>query len=290
MRSTGEASLLSNENIHQFLAKDVDTYFTDMYMLFQQHIRNYIAHEPGMAKSNEAIEDCAQETFKRAFKALKRRSPEDILKLDHFKGWLIAIAKNVVLSWHDKNRSHFETSLPGTGARLKLYVESIELESSGSSEQRLDIPDGDEQKQPEKALMWKEKLAELREYVYMLPEQYRIAIQLQYFDELKLDQIAILQKKTLSAVKTHVRRGIQMLSDYFMVVQALEEMKEDVLTYILLIPSSCGTVMKLHFLEGMKLPDVAIRCNYAENKVKRLLYHGTNIVATHLRAKDEKGK
>ena len=161
---------------------------------------------------------------------------------------------------------------------------------SESGEQRLDVTDRDELKQPEKALVWKEKRIELREYVNMLPEQYRIAIRLHYFNELKLEQIASQRNLALNTVKAHVYRGIKMLSDYFAVVQALDETKEKMITFLKMIPSSCGTVMRLHFLEGMKLPDVAIRCNYSNNKVKRLLYHGANIVVTHLQAKHERGK
>jgi RNA polymerase sigma factor (sigma-70 family) len=190
-----------------------------------------------------------------------------------------------VNDWYKENRSYFTTALPKTRARLTLYIGSIELEGSESGEQRPDVPDEDEQKQPENALVWKEKLTELREYANMLPERNRIAIKLHFFDGLKLDQIADQRKQNLNTVKAHVRRGIHMLYDYFVVVKALDEMKESVKTSILMIPSPCGKVMRLHFLEGMKLPDVAVRCNSSVDTVKRLLYHGARIVATHLQAK-----
>lgn len=290
MHSTDEALVPTKQNIQHFLARDIDTHYSFMYMLFQQDIRNHIAHKLNVAKSPEAIDDCVQETFERVFKALKRRSPEKILELDNFRAWLITIAENVVLHWHEKNGAHFTTIAPKTRARLKIYLEPIEQERSDGEEQRLDVPDRDEQRQPEKALVWKERRAELREYVNMLPEQYRIAIQLHYFNELKLEQIASLHKLALSTVKANVYRGIRMLTNYFAVVQALDETKEKVITSIHMIHSSCGTIMRLHFLEGMKLPDVAIRCNYSNNKVKRLLYHGASIVVTQLKAKNEKGK
>jgi RNA polymerase sigma factor (sigma-70 family) len=290
MCSTDAALLPTKQNVQHFLAEDVDKHYSSMYLLFQQDIRNYIAYKLHAVKSQEAIDDCVQETFERAYSALKRKSPENILELDYFRAWLIAIAENVVLRWQEKNSDYFTTVLPRTRTRIKIFFESIELKMSESGEQRLDVADRDELKQPETALVWKEKRTELREYVNMLPEQYRIAIRLHYFNELKLEQIASQRKLALNTVKAHVYRGIKMLSDYFAVVQALDETKEMVTTSIRMIPSSCGTVMRLHFLEGMKLPDVAIRCNYSNNKVKRLLYHGANIVITHLQAKNERGK
>jgi RNA polymerase sigma factor (sigma-70 family) len=288
MSSSSVGPLPTKQNIHQFLAKDVDEYFPPMYWLFQQDIKNHITYKLSKAKANDAIEICVQETFEKTFASLKRKTTEEILRLDRFEAWLIKIAENVVNDWYDKNRSYFTTVLPKTRARLTIYVDSIDLEGSESGKQPLDIPDGDEQKQPESTLLWKEKRTELREYMNMLPEKNRLAIKLHFFDGLTLEQIASKRGLILSTVKARVYRGIGMLYDYFVVVQALDEMKESIRTYILKIPSSCGTVMKLHFLEGMKLPDVAIRCNYSVEKVKRLLYHGTSIVATHLRAENEK--
>jgi RNA polymerase sigma factor (sigma-70 family) len=286
MSSSSVGPLPTKQNIHQFLAKDVDEYFPPMYWLFQQDIQNHITYKLSKAKANEAIEICVQETFVKTFVSLKRKTTEEILRLDRFEAWLIKIAENVVNDWYDKNRSYFTTALPKTRARLTLYIESIALEGNESGEQRPDVPDEDKQKQPENALLWKEKLTELREYVNMLPERNRSAIKLHFYDGLKLDQIADQRKQNLNTVKAHVRRGIHMLRDYFLVVQALNEigeMKASVITSIRMIPSPCGKVMRLHFLEGMKLPDVAISCNYSVDQVKRLLYHGASIVATHLR-------
>ena len=285
MSSSNVGSLPTKQNIHQFLAKDVDAYFTPMFKLFQQDIRNYIAYKLSNAGSNEAIDDCIQEIFEKTFVSLKRKTAEEILKLDRFEAWLKKIAESVVNDWFKENRSYFTTALPKTRARLTIYIESIALEGNENGEQRLDILDEDAQKQPEIALVWKEKLAELREYVNMLPERNRSAIKLHFFDGLKLEQIANLRKLKLSTVKTHVHRGNHMLHDYFLVVRALneiDEMQASVITYIRMIPSSCGKVMRLHFLEGMKLPDVAISCNYSVDRVKRLLYHGASIVAAHL--------
>ncbi|MEO8972835.1 MAG: sigma-70 family RNA polymerase sigma factor [Ktedonobacteraceae bacterium] len=288
--SSDDDAFVAIQHIHELLAKNVDHYFPDMFRAFEKDVRSHVAHKLGSARSNEAIDDCVMRTFEGAYFSLKRKSSEDILRLENFKGWLLTIAGHVVLRWHEKNRQHIITTLPKTRARLKIYVETIELEMSESGEQRLDVPDPEGQNQPEKALEQKEARTELREFVDMLPEQYRIAVQLHYFDELKLEQIANQRQQALSAVKAHVYRGIRMLHDYFVVVQALDEMKETVRAYIEMIPTSCGIVMRLHFLEGMKLHNVAVRCKYSDDKVKRNLYHGAHIVATQLHTKNERGK
>lgn len=288
--SSDEDAFVAVQHIHELLAQNVDYYFPAMFKAFEKDVRSHVAHALGSARSNETIDDCVMETFESAYFALKRKSPEEILRLEYFKGWLLAIAGHVVLRWHRRNKQHIMAPLPKTGVKLKIYVESIELEMSESGEQRLDVSDLDGQNQPEKALEQKEAQAELKEFVDMLPEQYRIAVQLHFFAELKLEQIASQRQQSLNTVKGHVYRGIKMLYDYFVVVHALDEMKETVRAYIELIPASCGKVMRLHFLEGMKLHTVAVHCKYSDDKVKRNLYHGAHIVATRLHTKSERGK
>lgn len=51
------------------------------------------------------------------------------------------------------------------------------------------------------------------EYVLKLPEKYRIAIQLHYYEELKTEEIADIMKTKPSTVRSYLRRGREKLKE-----------------------------------------------------------------------------
>lgn len=276
------------QHFHQFLAEDVSYYFTPMYILYEGSVRRKIEATLGAAKLVEAVDDCLQTTFERAFKTLIRRKPEDILRLDHFKAWLNTIAEHVVLDWKEEHPQQLTTSITGTKVRLTLILEPLELDIGDKGEQRSDIPDPEPLNQPEKVIEREAARKEVRECVIILPEKYRVPIQLHYFDGLKLEQVAERLGSPLGKVKSDASRGRSMLHNYMIVKWAVEsDAHPSVQTYIDKLKDPHRMVLRLHFIDSVKLPDVAVRCKRSLDSVRRYLYYGVRIIAESLKKGEE---
>ena len=276
------------QHLHQFLAEDVSHYFTPMYILYESSVRRKIEFTLGTAKSVEAVDDCMQTTFERVFKTLQRRMPEDILRLEHFKGWLNTIAEYVVFDWKEEHPQQFTTPMPRTKARLTLILEPIELELREGGE-RSDVPDPEPLNQPEKVVEQEVVRNEVRAYVALLPEKYRVPIQLHYFKYLKVEQIAEKLGLSLGKVKSDMSRGRSMLHDYVTVKWVVESEAgmQRIQAHIEKLKDPYRAVLQLHFTESMNLPDVAVRCKRPLESVRRYLYYGVKIIAAHVEKSEE---
>jgi RNA polymerase sigma-70 factor, ECF subfamily len=91
--------------------------------------------------------------------------------------------------------------------QLKLQVVPLD-----TAESLLDIED-DWHGQPDAAFEDAERVRELESLVATLPDSYRTAVSLYYFEELSYREIADLLNQPMGTVKSNLHRGIRLLRD-----------------------------------------------------------------------------
>lgn len=183
-RSTEEPALQTNENEALWLAQAQegdDEAFASLVEAYQVPVYNLCYRMLG--NGNDA-EDAAQETFMRAYKAIKRYDPKR-----KFSTWLLSIASNYCIDQH---------------RRRKLPTFSIE-----------DTPTGDV---PEKAISMDDRLAlgeersQVQDLLKNLSEKDRAALIMRYWYDYSYEEIAESLSLTVSAVKSRLHRSRRELA------------------------------------------------------------------------------
>lgn len=151
--------------------------------LMEKYRHNLYAVAFNICKNPDDADDVVQETFIQYYITNKNFDDEQ-----HIRAWLIRVAinkaKNVTNTFWRKNK-----------VSLEEYMETLAFESTESSD--------------------------LFESVLKLPEKYRIAIHLYYFEDYSTGEIADILKISLSNVKARLSRGRMLLKE------ALKEEWED---------------------------------------------------------------
>jgi RNA polymerase sigma-70 factor, ECF subfamily len=138
-----------------------------------------------LVRDPDDAEDLAQETFIRAYRALRSYDGERIRQL-HLRGWLAQIALNL-----GRNR-----------ARSKHVALALE--------DAPDVPDADSAEPPavaqrrEAARFWTCLLG-------TLPPRYRRAVELRHVDGLSYPELAMALARPIGTVKSDVHRGVALL-------------------------------------------------------------------------------
>jgi RNA polymerase sigma-70 factor, ECF subfamily len=127
-------------------------------------------------------EDATQETFVSAFRSLASYRGDGPLR-----AWLLRIATRLAV--------RRATQRPRTAPIDEL------------PDSRLADPESD----PARAALLAERDAGLRLAVVGLPDRYREVVALRFFADLSLQEIAETTGRPLNTVKTHLRRGLEML-------------------------------------------------------------------------------
>jgi RNA polymerase sigma-70 factor (ECF subfamily) len=130
-------------------------------------------------------EDAAQESFLRAFRAIRRFDTER-----KFSTWVLSIASNYCIDQLRKKRL-FTLSLDD--------MPFLDVSENGPG--------------PEGRLIHNEFEEEVREALAMLGETDRAAVIMRYWDELSYDEIAEALKLTNSAVKSRLHRARRALAE-----------------------------------------------------------------------------
>lgn len=143
--------------------------------LMEKYRHNLYAVAFNICKSPDDADDVVQETFIQYYITKKDFDDEQ-----HIRAWLIRVAinkaKNVTNTFWRKNK-----------VSLEEYMETLAFESTESSD--------------------------LFESVLKLPEKYRIAIHLYYFEDYSTGEIADILKISLSNVKARLSRGRMLLKE-----------------------------------------------------------------------------
>ena len=132
------------------------------------------------------VEELAQETFLRAYKALNTFQPE---RDPRFSTWLFTIARNLAFNESAKRKVRREKN--------GLLQDEPEAAESGAEEM----------------LIRRENAALLQDAMLRLPEPYRAAVALSYLSEISTAEIAAVEGCAEGTVKSRIHRGKKMLRD-----------------------------------------------------------------------------
>jgi RNA polymerase sigma-70 factor (ECF subfamily) len=176
-----------SRDLPALLATDLDGHFGQVMAVYRHRLHAFALRHSGNAQD---AEDIVQETFLRAYHALKNYPVARIRTL-HMQQWLYKITLNVF-----RNRAR------------RVEPQSVPLDVSEESPM-LELED--QSGGPDAEVSRREWKRELERGVATLPEPYREAVNLHYFEDLSLREVAELLNQPVGTVKTNVHRGLQLL-------------------------------------------------------------------------------
>lgn len=176
-----------DEELLSLLATDLDQHFRSLVEIYQQRLYLFARRLTGHTAD---AEDIVQEVFLRAYHAL-RGFPADKIRLMRLRQWLYAITLNI---FRNRKRRPEHPSVP-----LDLSEENLLLELA------------DQSLGPEEEIQRQEWRHELEMYVAVLPESYRVAVTLYYFEDLSYAEMAELLNQPIGTVKGHLSRARHLL-------------------------------------------------------------------------------
>jgi RNA polymerase sigma-70 factor (ECF subfamily) len=168
-------------------AAEVDAYYAQLVSTYWPPLQAFILRRTG---SPQDAEDIVQEAFVHAYYALERYSLQQVRTLQA-RPWLYKITWNVYRNYMSRIKPPAAVSLDTPAGDFLL--------------------DLDDEERPEAVYERGERRHELETLVDTLPEPYREAIGLYYFDDLSHQEIADLLNRPVGTIKTHVHRGLRML-------------------------------------------------------------------------------
>lgn len=176
-----------SQGLPALLATDLDGHFGQLMVMYQPRLRAFALRHTGNAQD---AEDIVQETFLRAHHALKNYPVARIRTLQ-IQQWLYKITLNVF-----RNRAR----------RVEPQSALLDV-SEGSPILEIEDQCGG----PDEEVHQREWRRELERWVATLPEPYCTAVNLHYFEDLSLREVAELLNQPVGTVKANVHRGLELL-------------------------------------------------------------------------------
>lgn len=160
--------------------------FGELYDLYYSTILNYMYRR---VFDSDLAEELTSNTFFNVMKALP-----DYQHKTSFKAWIYRIATNEInMFWRSKrNRRKRENGYYET-QQDRIYFFSPETESEESRKERI------------------HQFALIKEMLEQLPDRYRTALILRFFEELTYEDIAQVLGKRTGTVKSLVHRGLKRM-------------------------------------------------------------------------------
>jgi RNA polymerase sigma-70 factor (ECF subfamily) len=171
-------------------ADELGAFYERIVLMYTQQLIYFILRHTG---SLADAEDIVQNAFLNAYYALERYSLLQMRSLQ-VRPWLYKITWNVYCNHIQRTKAPPGVSLDTSEGELLLDLDA-------------DLQD----EQPEAVIEHGELRQELEQLVNTLPDPYREVINFYYFDELSQQEIANILQRPLNTVKTHMRRGLQLL-------------------------------------------------------------------------------
>src|SRR5207245_6273064 len=170
----GVSGLIDKEFVKLCLGGDADAYvgLVERYGGRMYNIALRITND------RDAANDCAQEAFIRAYRALQHYDPSL-----PFGPWLFRIATNASLNHVQRWHAH--------GTVVNELPDSPEDQDEG----------------PEATTLRREELAEVVSAMEELPAPYRAALTLRHMQQLSYQEVADALEIPLGTVKTHLHRA-----------------------------------------------------------------------------------
>ena len=178
----------SDASILEELTTDLEHSFEKLMTMYWHQLYAFVLRRT--ANSQDA-EDILSEAFVRSYIALKGY-PIERLRVLKLRSWLYKI------TYHEYCRYIGRITYPS--ASIAYLEEEVGFEK-----------EDDENKRPEMLLEDVERRQELESLVATLPDHYREAINLYYFEEFSYQEIADLLDQPIGTVKSSVHRGIRLL-------------------------------------------------------------------------------
>jgi RNA polymerase sigma-70 factor (ECF subfamily) len=179
--------MIDEQRLSANLAADVDGHFEQFVRTYQDRIYGFTLRLMG---NPQDAEECAQDAFVRAYRALHGYPPERRREL-RLRAWLYQIALNVV-----RNRVR----------RPSLAV----IPFDRPIEDRLYASQSE---QPEIATLSAETKRRLENVIRQLPERYATAVTLRHIHGLSYAEAAEILDQPLGTTKSDVHRGLRLLRE-----------------------------------------------------------------------------
>ena len=145
-----------------------------------------------MVGNKSDAEDLTMETFTKAFAKIKQYAPTHA-----FSTWLFKIASNTSIDFLRKRKE------------LLMSIDKIETSDDGEGKYSFELNCPNEN--PEKALITKQKKEYTRLAINKLKPDFKILIEMRYFEELTYEEIASKTELPLGTVKARIFRAKEML-------------------------------------------------------------------------------
>jgi RNA polymerase sigma-70 factor (ECF subfamily) len=171
----------------------------DHYAPLAAHIARRI---PATLQSVVGVEDIVQSTFTNVFQSIRAYEVRDDAS---FLSWLVAIAENQL-----RDAVRAKKCKKRGGDRVR--VQNVTAEERSREIQLLDVLIGPDHT-PSRSAARREGMQAIRAALIGLPEEYRRAIELRYFDGYSVEETAILMGRTTGAVRGLVDRARRQLRE-----------------------------------------------------------------------------
>jgi RNA polymerase sigma-70 factor (ECF subfamily) len=175
--------MVENNDLLEFIAKaqgGQNEAFGKIYDSFSQPLFRFIHSK---VQGKHQAEDLLQETFIKAWKGLPTYRPEG----GNFSSWLYRIAVNTVTDHYRKT---------GRSLQTVEIMENIDLPTSENHEAEIDI---------------NLDALKTRELLNLLPEKYRIILELRYLSDLTIQETAKILGKSELAIRVLQHRAIKKI-------------------------------------------------------------------------------
>ncbi|MDQ6897957.1 MAG: RNA polymerase sigma factor [Candidatus Dormibacteraeota bacterium] len=176
---------MAPEELTLWLARDLDAGFEEVVRTHQHRL---FALALGMCGNPHDAEEVAQDTFVRAYRALKRFPPERLAELK-LAAWLSRIAVNVV--------------------RNRVRSRRPELTLLDGAEAVVEVPE--RRAGPERTVLARAGVRRLAGLVAALPPAQREAVLMHSVQQLTYAEVAGALNLTEATVRSNVHRGLQAL-------------------------------------------------------------------------------
>lgn len=161
-------------------AELMDRYRDSIYFMLLKMVRN-----------KDDADDLTIEAFGKAFKRLEQYTPNFA-----FSTWLFKIATNNAIDYLRRKKNN-------------TYSIDKGIENDEGGEMSIDIKS--EGPDPEEKFIKKEKVKLMREVVEKLKPNYRLLIEMRYFEEMSYDEISDKLELPLGTVKAQLFRARELL-------------------------------------------------------------------------------
>ncbi|MEI6807601.1 MAG: sigma-70 family RNA polymerase sigma factor [bacterium] len=157
-------------------------------VIFEKHRRGVFSYVRGMVNDNGLAEDIVQECFLELVKNIARIKPEQ-----GAGGWLYRVARNRAIDVLRARKNWFDS-------------DKTELADKRPAEEL-----ADERPTPSENAVAREREANVRMALEMLPPKERDILLLRYFGDLKFNDIAKLRRRPLGTVLWQATRSLEKI-------------------------------------------------------------------------------